>query len=173
MLAKSQGSSEMQELSAEDVEAIRDEQESILEHAPRRKDWIRAYQQSNAEARKSWPKLFKDADAKSFVAEMIKQVPGLARHPHHEMIIGDALAGAQLRTGKLKAVAVGSKPLPVSADGASKTAPSRSALSGSAAAPSSLPRGARPDTSSMRDRVMSGDLDGDEAVTAMLAAKFG
>jgi len=169
---KAGGSSEVQELSAEEVEAIRDEQEAILEHAPRRKDWIRAYQQSNAEARKAWPDLFQSADAKAFVAEMIKQVPGLARHPHHEMIIGDALAGAQLRTGKLKAVAVGKKPLPASA---SKTAPSspRPALSGSAAAPSSLPRGAKPDTAAMRGKVMSGELDGDEAVEAMLAAKFG
>ncbi len=133
---KAAGSSQVQELSAEEVEAIRDEQVAIREHAPRRKDWIRAYQQRHAEAEQAWPQQFKSADSKAVVAEMIKEVPGLARHPHHEMIMGDALAGAQLRSGQLTAVAVGKNPLPASAGKtAAAVASPRPALSGSRGRP--------------------------------------
>ncbi len=173
VVPKGDGSKDTRELSAEEIEEIREEQQLILEHAPVRKDWLRAYQQSHTEAEKAWPDLFKSPDSKAFVAEMIKQVPGLARHPHHEMIIGDALAGAQLRTGKLKAVAVGKKPLPAPAKTAPAAASPRPGLAASAAAPSSLPRGAQPDTSAMRDKGFRGEMDGDEAVEAIMAARFG
>jgi hypothetical protein len=162
------------EMSAEDIEAFRDEQEAILAAAPKRLKWLADYQQGTAAARASYPELFQQGtDANAFVSQVIKLVPGLARHPLHEQLIGDMFAGAQLRLGNIKAV----KASPVKAAAPAKTAAAvktaKPSLSSSASSPSSAPRGSKPDTSAILDKAYNGQMDSDDAVAALLESRFG
>lgn len=181
---KEPGSAERVELTAEDVEATREEQEAILnEHAPARLQWLQRFDEAHAQALTAYPDVFKAGTKdNAFVREVIKHVPGLARHPLHELFIGDMIAGAGVRMGTHKLVRVtppaaagkaAAAPAPGTAATGKAPSAARPSLAASAAAPAPRPRGARPDTSATMERALKGDIDSGDAVDAMLAAKFG
>lgn len=158
------------EMDAEDVEAFRAEQEIVLLAAPKRKAWIAEYTTAHAAALQSYPKMFvKDTPENAFVSEVIKAVPGLARHPRHEQIIGDLWMGRQLREGKMKAVKA-DPAQKAKANGSAATSTSKSSLSSSASIAAPARKGAA-DKSAITQRAFSGEMDPDEAVSAMLASR--
>lgn len=168
------GSKETVELSAEQIEELRDEAEELLrEHGPNRKKWLDGYEASHKLALDSYPDMFKAGSPdQQYIAEVIKHVPGLARHPMHEVFIGDMLTGAQIRSGRLKLVRADSKATaaaPTRKSASNKPVPS---LSTEARSPAPRPRGAKPDTSDVRDKAFAGKTNARDAVEAMLANKF-
>jgi hypothetical protein len=159
------------EMDAEDVEAFREEQEAVLLAAPKRKAWITEYTAAHAAALQAYPKMFvKDTPENAFVAQIIKAVPGLARHPKHEQIIGDLWMGRQLREGKMKAVKA-DPAQKAKANGSAATSTAKSSLSSSASIAAPARKGAA-DKSAITQRAFSGEMDPDEAVSAMLASRY-
>jgi hypothetical protein len=78
--------------------------EVITEHAPKRQQWIAQRQSVLPEAQAAYPSLFKAGSQESQVLrETLKAYPALRGMPNLELVIGDAIAGQQLRFARQEA----------------------------------------------------------------------
>ena len=72
--------------------------EMLTEHAPKRKEWIATRQQIIPEAQHAYPALFKaGSPEQAMLRETLKMYPALKNMPNIELVIGDAIAGQQMR----------------------------------------------------------------------------
>ena len=72
--------------------------EMLTEHAPKRKEWIATRQQILPEAQHAYPALFKTGSPEqTMLRETLKMYPALKNMPNIELVIGDAIAGQQMR----------------------------------------------------------------------------
>lgn len=167
---RAEGSDEMVELDPDQIQAIREQEEEVLnEHAPRRKEYIQAFATATANAREAYPTLFKSGHKdQAYATAVMKMIPGFARHPFHELFIGDMLLGAQVRLGKAVVVRKDEKATPPAVV---KKAPVKSPLSASATTPATKQAGSKPDTSALKAKAFTSGSQAD--VEKLFEAKFG
>ena len=78
--------------------------EVITEHAPKRQQWIAQRQTVLPEAQAAYPSLFKaGSQEQQILRETLKAYPALRGMPNLELVIGDAIAGQQLRFARQEA----------------------------------------------------------------------
>lgn len=102
---------EMVELSAAEVARRKAYADELLaEHIPARKNWIERRQQATEIARQVYPTLYQDGKQLAAARQaLLQSIPGLADDPDADIIVGDAVVGAMVRSGKLKVFRSGGK----------------------------------------------------------------
>jgi hypothetical protein len=106
----------------------------VNEHGPKRQQWLQARQEAVEVAKQSYAALYQDGTRMARVREhMLRNIPGLASTPDADVFIGDAVIGAMVRSGQLRAFKAGAKP---AAAEAAKPAPRSVPRATATAAPS-------------------------------------
>lgn len=86
--------------------------EVLTEHAPKRQQWIAQRQTVLPEAKAAYPQLFKSgSQEQQILRETLKAFPALRGMPNLELVIGDAIAGQQMRFARLEAAKKAEKPV--------------------------------------------------------------
>ena len=127
----------------------------LTDHAPTRREYLRERESLLPEAKSTYPDLFKPGTAQHEVLiDTLRRVPLLKKLPGYELVIGDAIAGMQLRmeraTAKSKALAANGKSAPT------VTERSRIAPAIPRATPSRPPNSTGKEKSRNLDRVIAG-----------------
>ena len=86
--------------------------EVLTEHAPKRQQWIAQRQSIMPEAQAAYPGLFKNGSPEQqILRETLKSFPALRGMPNLELVIGDAIAGQQMRFARQQAAQKAEKPV--------------------------------------------------------------
>lgn len=167
---RAEGSTEMVDLDEDEISDLREREEEIIaKHAPARKEYIQTFAKATEAARTAYPTIFKEGhDDQKYAHAVMKTIPGLARHPLHELFIGDMLIGAQIRHGKAVVVRKETKDKPAAP---AKAATVKSPLSSTSVSPTAKPAGSKPDTSALRAKALASGSQAD--VERLFEAKFG
>lgn len=170
---RAEGSTEMVDLDEDEISDLREREEEILsKHAPARKEYIQTFAKATDVARKSYPTIFQTGhDDQKYAQAVMKTIPGLARHPLHELFIGDMLLGASIRHGKAVVVRKEGKDAPGKPAVVLKKTPVKTPLSSSAVSPTAKPAGSKPDTSALKAKAFESGSQAD--VDKLFEAKFG
>lgn len=170
---RAEGSTEMVDLDEDEISDLREREEEILsKHAPARKEYIQTFAQATEVARKSYPTIFQQGhDDQKYAQAVMKTIPGLARHPLHELFIGDMLLGASIRHGKAVVVRKEGKEKPGTPAVVLKKTPVKTPLSSSAVSPTAKPAGSKPDTGALKAKAFASGSQAD--VEKLFEAKFG
>ena len=86
--------------------------EVLTEHAPKRQQWIAQRQTVLPEAKAAYPQLFQaGSQEQQILRETLKSFPALRGMPNLELVIGDAIAGQQMRFARQQAAQKAEKPV--------------------------------------------------------------
>jgi hypothetical protein len=171
--------------SAQQIARMKAQAEAVLTlHAPARREYLKAHSTHAAEARKTFPALYKDGTPeKQFALSILARVPELAKSPDYELLLGymargrqlslDEASGVQYVKLKPKADRPAAQQLPEAKE---KQKPKAPAPLSAGARPQALAPGQKPDPSApMRQALAKATSDEDvsDALHRSLEAKFG
>jgi hypothetical protein len=170
--------------SAQQIARMKAQAEAVLTlHAPARREYLKAHSTHAAEARKTFPALYRDGTPeKQFALSILARVPELAKSPDYELLLGymargrqltlDEASGVQYVKLKPKSDRTTAQQLPE----AKEKKPKAPAPLSAGARPQALAPGQKPDPSApMRQALAKATSDEDvsDALNRSLEAKFG
>jgi len=170
--------------SAPQVARMKAQAEAVLTlHAPARREYLKAHAAHTAEARKSFPSLYRDGTPeKQFALSVLSRVPELAKSPDYELLLGYMARGRQLALDEASGVQyVKLKPksdrtAAQKPPEAKEKKPKAPAPLSAGARPPALAPGQKPDPSApVRQALAKAQTEEDisDALTRSLEAKFG